>query len=166
MRLKRLLIAFIFVLLILPPQALATFEMSLGAGYRSIDFGPMELGEEKTLSARGGYEHQFNFTSDKGRTWYFKAQLIRPFTSGRHSIPVENLQWIVEEVRSGRGIVSTSMSTPGSFSNFPVLIYTSADSDNTGTEVQVRLRYKLKIPQEQAAGAYTAHIRFIMVEQL
>lgn len=164
--LKKLLIAFIFVFLILPPQALATFEMSMGAGYRSIDFGPMELGEEKTLSGRGGYEHQFNFTSDKGRTWYFKAQLIRPFSSGRHSIPVENLQWIVEEVRYGRGVVSASISAPSSFSNFPALIYTSADTDNTGTEVQVRLRYKLKIPEEQAAGAYTAHIRFIMVEQL
>jgi hypothetical protein len=159
-------IAFILVFLLLPPQALATFEMSLGAGYRSIDFGPMELGQEKTLSRRGGYEHQFNLTSDNARTWYFKAQLIRPFTSGRHSIPVENLQWIVEEVRSGRGIVSTGISRPSSFSRFPALIYTSADSDNSGTEVQVRLRYKLTIPDEQAAGAYTAHIRFIMVEQL
>ena len=104
--LKRLLIAFIFVFLILPPQALATFEMSLGAGYRSIDFGPMELGEEKTLSGRGGYEHQFNFTSDKGRTWYFKAQFLMPFTSGTHTIPPENFQWIVERVINGKGKIS------------------------------------------------------------
>ncbi|NQS99920.1 MAG: hypothetical protein HQ595_02455, partial [Candidatus Omnitrophica bacterium] len=55
---------------------------------------------------------------------------------------------------------------PNSFSTTPVLIYTSAASDNTGTEVQIRLKYKLDIPQAQAAGAYTAHIRFLMVEEL
>ncbi len=76
------LAAFLFVFLVLPSQTFATFDMSLGAGYRTVDFGAMELGEEKTLSRRGGYEHQFNFTSDNGRRWYFKTQLVRPFSCG------------------------------------------------------------------------------------
>jgi len=160
------LAAFLFVFLVLPSQTFATFDMSLGAGYRTVDFGAMELGEEKTLSRRGGYEHQFNFTSDNGRRWYFKTQLVRPFSCGGYSIPAEDFQWIVEEVKDGKGIVSASISRPSPFSTHPVLIYTSTNSDNTGTEVQIRLRYKLKIPQEQAAGSYTAHIRFIMAEEL
>ena len=163
---KRLLVILLVMLFILPNAGFATFDMSLAAGYSSIDFGPMELGEEKTISGRGGYEHQFNLTSDNGRRWYLKAQLVRPFTSGAYSIPAENLQWIVEQVINGRGIVSASLSSARPFSSSPALIYTSADTDNTGTEVQIRLRYKLSIPDKQAAGAYTAQIRFIMVEQL
>ena len=163
---KRFLIAFLFMFFVLPKESFATFDMSIGVGYRTIDFGAMELGEEKTISRRGGYEHQFNFTSDKGRRWYFKAQLVRPFTSGVYSVPAQNLQWIVEEVKNGKGIVSVSMSTPSPFLTTPVLIYTSAEDDNTGSEVQIRLRYRLNIPPKQAAGAYTAHIRFVMVEEL
>ena len=140
--------------------------MSLRDGYRTIDFGGMKLGEERTLSERGGYEHRFSFASDTGRTWYFKAQLLMPFTYGAHTIPSENLQWIVEQVINGRGILSRNRSMPGPFSTMPVLIYTSADTDNTGTEVAIKLRYKLKIPKNQAAGPYTAHMRFIMVEEL
>lgn len=163
---KKLLFVFLLIFLVLAKESSAAFDMSLGAGYQTIDFGAMELGEEKTISARGNYEQQFNLTSDNGRRWYLKAQLVRPFSCGIHSIPAENFQWIVEEVRDGRGVVSTSMSTPSSFSTHPVLIYTSADTDNTGTEVQIRLKYKLEIPEQQATGAYTAHIRFIMVEEL
>ncbi|MFC1631339.1 hypothetical protein ACFL2I_02180 [Candidatus Omnitrophota bacterium] len=163
---KRWLLIFLLLFAFFAKDCWAAFEFSLAEGYRTIDFGAMELNEEETIAARGGYEHQFNCTSDQGRTWHFKAQLIRPFTSGTQTIPAENLQWVVERVGAGRGFVSTSLSTPSPFSTSPASIYTSADTDNTGTEVQIRLRYKLRIPQTQAAGTYTAHIRFIMVEEL
>ena len=159
-------ITFLFILFVLPKQAFAAFDISLTEGSRAIDFGTMKMGEEKMISGRGDYEQQFNFISDNGRTWYFKAQLVRPFSNGIYSIPAENFQWIVEEVKNGRGVVSTSMSMPSPFFTSPVLIYTSADDDNTGTEVQIRLRYELKIPEKQTTGSYTAHIRFIMVEGL
>ena len=162
----KILIAVLAFLAVASPAALAEFELAMASGYNTIDFGPMELGEEKTLARRGGYEHQFNFTSDKGRTWYFKAQLVRPFTSGAHTIPAENLQWVVEQIANGQGTVSASLSSPRPFSNSPVLIYTSTGTDESGTQVQLRLRYKLDIPQQQAAGAYTGHIRFIMMERL
>lgn len=163
---RKLLIISLLILAITPKSVFAAFEMSIEDGFRTIDFGAMKLDEEVTLARRGGYEHQFNFTSDNGRTWYFKAQLVRPFTSGRHSIPAENLKWIVEEKIGGAGLIEANISRPNDFSDFPVLIYTSSDTDNTGTEVRIRLKYRLKIPKNQAAGTYNAHIRFIMVEGL
>ena len=162
----KLSISFLFIFFILAGQALATFQMSLSSGFSSIDFGAMQRGEEKTLSERGGYEHQFNFTSDNARTWYFKAQLIRPLTNGMYTIPAESLEWVVEEVIGGRGIDATNISSPSPFYAGPVLIYTSADTDNSGTQVNIRLKYRLTIPEKQAAGTYTAHIRFMMIEEL
>lgn len=159
-------IALLFVFSVLPKQALATFDISLTEGSRAIDFGTMKMGEEKMLSGRGNYEQEFNFISDNARIWYFKAQLAMPFTNGIYSIPAENFQWIVEEVKNGQGNVSTNILTPSSFLSYPALIYTSAGSDNTGTEVKIRLKYKLQIPEKQPAGSYTAQIRFIMIEEL
>jgi len=164
--LKKQLAILLLLLFVFPGISQAEFDMSLAVGYRTIDFGRMELGEEKTLAAKGGYEHQFNFTSDNNRRWYFKAQLVRPFTSGAHVIAPEDFHWIVDQVRVGQGTVSNRISTPRAFSKTPALIYTSSGADNTGTQVQIRLKYKLDIPEEQAAGAYTAHIRFVMVEAL
>ena len=163
---KIFLIVFFLVLLILPKETFATFDISIEEDYKTIEFGAMEMGEEKIISRKGGYEHQFNFTSTNKRIWYFKAQLLRPFTSMAHSIPPENFQCMVEELRNGQGFLSNNISTPVSFANYPVLIYTSSGTDNDGTEVQMRLRYKLNIPKAQAAGSYTAHVRFIMVEEL
>jgi len=163
---KRILIIAFLIVFFLTSNAHATFNMSITAGYKTIDFGGMKLGEQKTLATRGNFEHQFDFDSTNGRTWYFKAQLLRPFTSGVHSIPPENFEWIVEQVISGNGVLSRNVTTPGPFSRNPVLIYTSGASDNTGTTVKIKVRYKLDIPKKQPAGAYTAHIRFIMVEEL
>jgi len=164
--LKRFIIILLLIFFALPKLAFAAFDMSIEGNYKTINFGAMNLGEEKTISQRGGYEHQFNFNSTNGRTWYFKAQFVMPFTSGTYTIPPENFQWIAEQVINGQGVLSTSLSRPDSFSTYLVLIYTSAASDNAGTDVQIRLKYKLKIPKNQVAGAYTGHIRFIMVEEL
>lgn len=162
----RFLIVFLLILFIIPKEVFATFDMSIEDNYKTIDFGAMELDEEKTLVQRGGYEHQFNFNSTNGETWYFKAQILRPFTSMTYTIPPENFQWIVEELINGQGILSANVSKPAPFSTTPVLIYTSAGNDETGTRVRIRLKYRLKIPKNQTAGVYTAHIRFIMVEEL
>jgi len=159
-------IAFLFILFVLPKQAFATFDISLTEGSRAIDFGTMKMGEEKMISGRGDYEQQFNFISDNARIWYFKAQLVMPFSNGTYSIPAENFQWMVQEVKNGQGAVSANILMPSPFLSYPALIYTSAGSDNTGTEVKIRLRYKLEIPKRQPAGSYTAQIRFIMVEEL
>jgi hypothetical protein len=164
--LKRAIIILLLIFLAMPAPAFAVFDISIEGNYKTISFGAMKLGEEKTVSRKGGYEHQFNFNSTNGRTWYFKAQLLMPFTSGAHTIPPENFQWIAEQVINGRGVLATTLSRPSSFASYPVLIYTSADTDNTGTDVQIRLKYKLKIPKNQVAGAYTGHIRFIIVEEL
>ena len=160
-------IILVFMLLILPEaRSFATFEMSLAEGFQTIDFGTMKMDEKKSIARKGNYEHRFDFTSDNGRTWYFKTEMLRPFRSSQYSIPAENMQWVVEQVVNGGGLVSNSVGSPGNFSTSPVLIYTSSGSDNTGTTVQIKLKYNLKIPKYQAAGSYTAHIRFIMVEVL
>ncbi|MBL7157577.1 MAG: hypothetical protein ISS92_05415 [Candidatus Omnitrophica bacterium] len=164
---KPIFIILVFMLLILPEaRSFAAFEMSLAEGFQTIDFGTMQMDEKKSITRKGNYEHRFDFTSDTGRTWYFKTHMMRPFTSAQHSIPAENMQWIVEQVVNGGGLVSNSVGSPGNFSTSPVLIYTSSGNDSTGTTVQIKLKYNLKIPEYQAAGSYTAHIRFIMVEVL
>ena len=164
---RAIFIIVIFVLLILPEtKSFATFEMSLGEGFQTIDFGTMQMDQEKSITRKGNYEHRFDFTSDTGRTWYFKTYMLRPFTSARYSIPAENMQWTVEQVVNGGGLVSNNVGSPGNFAMSPALIYTSSGNDNTGTTVRIKLKYNLKIPKYQAAGSYTAHIRFIMVEVL
>ncbi len=161
-----LLIIFFLTFFMLSKEALATFDISIQDNNNLLGFGAMETGEEKTLSEKGGYHHQINFNSNTGRTWYFKVQMVRPFTSGVYTIPQENFQWIVEELRNGQGVISANIGNPEPFSTFPVLVYASSQNDNTGTQVEMRLSYELKIPENQAAGAYTAHIRLIMVEEL
>lgn len=161
-----LLIIFFLTFFILSKEAFATFDISIQDNNNLLGFGAMGTGEEKTLSEKGGYQHQINFNSNTGRIWYFKVQMVRPFTSGVYTIPQENFQWIVEKLRNGQGVISANIGSPGPFSTFPVLLYTSSQNDNTGTQVEIRLSYKLKIPENQAAGAYTAHVRLIMVEEL
>ncbi|MBN1354371.1 MAG: hypothetical protein JW994_06860 [Candidatus Omnitrophica bacterium] len=163
---KKFLIALFIALLVLPRIVFAAFDMTIEPNQRSIDFGRMDMGEEKTLEERGGYEHMFSFVSTNNRIWHFKAQLLRPFTSGVHTIPAENFEWVVDEIRNGQGSFTANISQPSHFSTLPVLIYISSGADNTGATVQIKLKYKLKIPKYQAAGAYTAQIRFIMMEAL
>ena len=117
-----LLIIFFLTFLMLSKEALATFDISIQDNNNLLGFGAMATGEEKTLSEKGGYQHQINFNSDTGRIWYFKVQIIRPFTSGVYTIPQENFQWIVEELRNGQGVVSANIASPEPFSDFPVLV--------------------------------------------
>jgi len=131
-----------------------------------IDFGNMNTGETKELAEQGVYHNEVTLTSTNNKTWYLKANMVRAFTSGMNTIPAENFKWVVVSVDNGKGIVNGNVNNPTSFSTMPDLIYTSADTDNTGTVVKLKFRYILTIPKNQVAGGYDAVIRLTMIETL
>jgi len=144
----------------------ASASISMTIDRDMIDFRTMDPGETRELSDQGVYHNQITLSSTNNKTWYLKAHLLRPFTSGANSIPNQNFRWKVISIGSGRGTVYNNVNTENAFSNQPSLIYTSADSDNTGTEVVLQLRYILEVPKNQIAGNYDAVIRFTIIEIL
>ena len=131
-----------------------------------LDFRTMNPGESRDLSDKGVYHNQLSLTSTNNKVWYLKTNLVRPFTCGMNTIPAQNFQWIVVSIGNGKGYVTNNRNIPNPFTTFPSLVYTSADSDNTGTQVDIQFRYLLTIPKNQVAGGYDAVARFTMIEQL
>ena len=132
----------------------------------TIDFRSLNTGQTSELADQGTYHNQVTCSSTNNKTWYLKAHLVRPFTSGMNTIPAENFQWMVVSIGNGRGMVTNSINVPTSFSTIQSTIYTSAETDNTGTEVKIQFRYILTIPKNQVAGGYDAIVRLMMVESL
>ncbi len=132
----------------------------------TLDFGAMNTGETKELAEQGVYHNEVTLTSTNNKSWYLKAHLVRPFTSGVNTIPPENLQWMVVSVGYGRGIVYNNINVANPFSTMPSTVYTSAETDNTGTAVKLRFRYLLTVPKDQVEGGYSAVVRFTMIETL
>jgi len=156
----------IFVGFVLFSVREAAAEITMTLDRNQIDFRVMDPGETREVTDQGVYHNQISCTSTNDVTWYLKAQIIRPFTSGMHSIPNENFRWKVVSVGDGRGQVYNNVNTANPFTTYPGVIYTSADTDNTGTQVDIQLRYVLTVPRNQIAGHYDAVIRFTMIEIL
>jgi hypothetical protein len=124
----------------------------------------MQLGEEKTLANSGTHHNEITVSSDSGRLWYLKISLIQPLTSGANQIPLEAFAWQVTG-SSGTGTV-TQGSEPRPFQLTPDLVYISGPNETDGAPVQLRLRYRLKMPEAQASGQYSTTIRFTLSEVL
>lgn len=142
----------------------AEFDMAIDRNL--IDFRTMDPGQTKELADQGVYHNQVSCTSDNDRSWYLKTYLARPFTSAMNTIPNENFYWIMVSKGNGRGIITNNVNTETAFTTFPSVLYTSAETDNTGTPVALQLRYVLKVPKDQLAGSYDSIIRFSMIETL
>ncbi len=141
--------------------------ISLSLDNSLIDFRAMDTGETMEVSDKGFYHNEITCSSTNDQTWYLKAQLIRPFQYGMHTIPAENFEWVVVSIGGGTGVVNGDMNRPNSFSVSPTgLIYTSGAGDNSGNEIRIQLRYKLTVPKNSIAGSYNATIRLIMTEVL
>ena len=154
--------AFSMMLLLLLVMGLATpafAALELTTDHRSLAFGLMEGGDEKTLTQTGG---EVTCLSTGGRTWYLKVHLLRPLTSGAGDISPEQLSWQVVRV-DGTGTVASS-SDFRSFSLFPDLVYISGSGEGAGQPVRFQLRYRLQIPEAQPSGSYQAAIRFTLTE--
>ncbi|MFC1577021.1 hypothetical protein ACFL3N_01640 [Candidatus Omnitrophota bacterium] len=142
--------------------AQAVFQMDMDSNL--VDFRTMDNGESRELADQGVFHNQFSCTSDNDRTWYFKSRLVRSFSSMGNTIPDENFRWKVVSKGEGKGIVTNNVNTENQFTKDDRVIYTSAETDNTGTQVDLQLRYLLTIPKRQLTGSYDAIVRFTMIE--
>ncbi len=131
-----------------------------------LDFRTVNPGSSTELADQGDYHNEVTCSSTNNKTWYLKAHLVRPFTSGANIIPSENFKWIVASVGSGKGTLANTINMPTPFTTTSSIIYTSGDLDNNGTEIKLKFRYLLVVPKNQIAGAYDAVIRLTMNELL
>ncbi|MBI2093654.1 MAG: hypothetical protein HYT88_02910 [Candidatus Omnitrophica bacterium] len=163
MRMRRLwLICWVGVATFSAPSVWAGFEIS--TDNRSLFFGLMHLGEEKTLSQFGNYHNQVTCTSTNGRSWNLKISVLHPLTSGRDNIPLEAFQWQMVSTNGKGTIPKLYQFSP--FSLVPTLVYISHTDETAGSSIQFNFKYELKIPESQAAGAYQTTIRFTLTEIL
>jgi len=146
--------------LALAPAAFAAME--LRTDNRSLSFGLMGLGEEKTLSDSGSYHNEIFCASSGGRTWYLKVGVLQPLSSGPDEIPLERFGWQLASVDgTGNG------AGPGEIQPFdvvPALVYVSGTDENDGRPVRLRFRYHLSLPEVQVSGSYHTTIRFTLTE--
>ena len=161
----RFLIVVIFVagIIFIHKPVYAVFELI--ADNSIIDFGFMNISENKHLKEKGSYHNQITCTSDNDNTWYLKIHLAEPFNSGSAYIPYESFQWRVTSVANGSGIVYNENEFRP-FLDIPVAVYTSGPNDNSGTEVSIRFDYQLSIPKNQLPGNYRSAVRYTLSELL
>ncbi len=150
--------------LAIPEVANAGITMTLDRD--SVDFRTMENGQTAEISDQGVYHNEIVCTSTNNKTWYLKANLIRPLSSGMYAIPSDNFKWKIVDLINGKGIIYNNINVATPFMGMPSLVYTSDPVDNTGTEIKLRFRYVLTIPKNQAAGNYFGSVRWTMTELL
>ncbi|MDD5439855.1 MAG: hypothetical protein PHS37_06695 [Candidatus Omnitrophica bacterium] len=144
----------------------AEFNVSITDNNNYLDFGAVKCGEEARIALKGGYHHAIQCVSTNGNTWYLKIDVIRPFTCGDKTIPMDNMAVVVEQQVSGQGIVMYGTNRDIPLTGRETTIYTSALGDNTGQQVVLNIYYTLKIPENQVAGSYTANLQYVMIERL
>ena len=149
-------------LLALIPAASLPAAVTLSTDVRPVVFGVMRLDEEQVLAQFGSYHNEITCSSTNGQAWYLKVQALQPLTSGADVIPLEAFAW--ELIQStGRGSVAhPNAFTP--FSLMPDLAYLSGPDEGDGAPVQLRFRYRLRIPARQTSGIYHTTIRFTFTE--
>lgn len=163
---RQILVLTVLPIILFLAAADAHAAISMTADRTTLDFRAVDPGSIVELADQGSYHNEITCTSTNNKTWYLKANIVRPFTSGMNTIPSNNLKWIVVSAGDGKGTISGAINMPTSFTTIPSIIYTSVDLDNTGTAVKIRFRYQLVVPKNQIAGAYDAVIRLTMNELL
>lgn len=134
------------------------FQLSIDQGY--IDFGKMKPGEIKGNIPPEGVTVQAQTNNSK--PWYLKICNSSPFTYGDEIIPNNNFMWSGWTDGSGKwyGTGNNKMTTT------PTLIYESAVSEynNLPAGTSGHLKFRLKVPDDQAPGNYTTTVKFTMTE--
>jgi hypothetical protein len=155
------LVGFLFVAAMAAPAGAA---LQLSTDHRSVFFGVMQLGEEKTLAHSGTYHNTVTVSSDGGQSWYLKISVLQPLTSGAHTIPLEAFTWQVTST-TGSGTLAQG-NAPRPFFLTPDLVYLSGPNEAGGQPIQLQFRYALRVPDAQASGVYQTTIRFTLTEVL
>lgn len=156
----------VVLIMIFSTAGVACAGISMSLDRDLVDFRTMESGKSAVISDQGVYHNELACVSTDNQTWYIKANMIRPLTSGMNTIPNENFQWMVVDVINGKGIVFNNRNVPVAFSNYKGLVYTSDPADNNGASVKIRFRYILNVPKNQIAGNYFGSVRWTMTELL
>lgn len=136
----------------------SVFELSIDQGF--IDFGRMKPGETKWNMPPAGIMIQAK--TNGGKPWYLKISNDAPFSSGSNVIPNSGFSWYGWTNGSGKwyGTGENTISvTPG-------LVYSSGsgeDNNLPGGTVNY-MKFRLKVPNNQAPGNYTTVVKFTMTE--
>lgn len=134
------------------------FELSIDQGF--VDFGRMSPGETKWNMPPAGIMVQAK--TNCGKPWFLKISNDAPFTSGQNYIPNSNFQWYGWTQGNGKwhGTGENVMSVT------PALVYSSGvgEENNLPGGTINFLKFKLKIPNNQAPGNYTTVVKFTMTE--
>ena len=134
------------------------FQLSIDQGY--IDFGKMKPGETKGNMPPEGVTVQAQ--TNNGKPWYLKVCNGSPFSYGDEMIPNNNFMWSGWTDGAGKwyGTGNNKMTTT------PTIIYESAASEynNLPNGTNCRMKFRLKVPDDQAPGNYATTVKFTMTE--
>ena len=156
--------ALLMISLIGALAAPASAEVELSSDHRSLFFGFMRLGEEKTLAESGSFHNEITCASTGGASWYLKISLLQPLSSGAEEIPLDHFRWQLART-DGNGSVVTQSQFRG-FMLTPDLVYISGPGEAGGQKIHLQFRYALTIPDTQVSGVYHTTIRFTLTELL
>ena len=98
-------------------HASAFAALELSTDHRSLFFGLMQVGEEKTLAQAGSFQNEITCSSTGGVTWYLKISVLQPLASGVETIPLDQFGWELVAT-DGHGSVA-SRNRPTAFSLLP-----------------------------------------------
>jgi hypothetical protein len=133
---------------------------SISVDRDTIDFYNMKPGESRMDVPPTGI--RVTTKSNTGNPWFLKIKAVEPLTSGRNAIPNENFKWYGWTEGSGtwygtgkENLLATSMVT-----------YASSLSEGLNADPGVAnvFKFKLDVPQNQAAGSYESTVQFILTE--
>jgi hypothetical protein len=138
---------------------LPAFKIDVDNNY--LDFGLVKPGETVTLKPQG-YYNTIKCVSNKARQYYVKLHILGDILGPRGTkIPPESFKWRVYQTSGSRG----AKEGWHQFSNQPVIIYTSAGDDETGSRNLIRLQYKLDLPAYASGGHYSLKVAYLLTEE-
>ena len=126
----------------------------------AIDFYNMKPGESRYDIPPTGI--RVTTKSNTGNPWYLKLRALEPLTSGRNTIPNENFKWYGWTEGSGTWYGTGKDNLLAT----PVVAYASSLSEglNAAPGVANVFKFKLDVPQNQAAGNYETTVQFVLTE--
>ena len=130
-----------------------------------LAFQSVTPGKTQVLG-EGHFFNEVRCRSNSGRSWHLKAQLIslKHLQQGYAMPPAQLRLRVVETTGSAEPTVSRTEFQ--SFSEQPMLVYSSSGDDNRGRDVALRFQYSLSTPEDAPAGVYVGQIVFTMAESL
>ena len=142
--------------------AAAADTFTIGVDVNALDFGGQLPGANASLGG-AGYFNEVTTISDHNAAYYLKIYDTAPLTSGSRAIPNSCFRWLTTYT-DGAGTLNYV--DGHTFDTTPILAYTAAGADLTGTAVHTRFRYTVVVPDNQVAGTYLTTVIYLLTETL